>query len=69
MIRRLRHIEDREIWDGGDCVPGLGVPCREAQADGVPCAEVDADCRDCDRAVPSGVGWLVREVPGLGPVS
>lgn len=30
--------------------PGLGVPCREAQADGTPCTQMRADCADCDKA-------------------
>jgi hypothetical protein len=28
---------------------GLGVPCREAQADGVPCEELGTDCSECDK--------------------
>jgi len=36
--------------------PGLGVPCREAQADGVPCMQLRADCADCDKANPEDVG-------------
>lgn len=31
--------------------PGLGVPCREAQADGTPCTQLRSDCADCDKAV------------------
>ena len=30
--------------------PGLGVPCREAQADGFPCTGLRGDCADCDKA-------------------
>ena len=29
--------------------PGLGVLCREAQADGVPCDDVAAYCYECER--------------------
>ena len=29
---------------------GLGVPCREAQADGVPCGELGVLCSECERA-------------------
>lgn len=30
---------------------GLGVACREAQADGVPCSDLGAQCGECDRAL------------------
>ncbi len=30
---------------------GLGVLCREAQADGVPCADRGRECTECRRAV------------------
>lgn len=33
-------------------VPGLGVLCPEAQADGVPCPELGRNCADCERARP-----------------
>lgn len=38
--------------DAGTPIPasGLGVPCREAQADGTPCTQMRADCADCDKA-------------------
>ncbi len=40
---------------------GLGVLCREAQADGVPCAQLGIACADCPRGwpcAPADREWL-----------
>lgn len=34
---------------------GLGVPCRDAQADGAPCFELGKDCAECEEGFRS---WL-----------
>lgn len=49
----LRSTEPRERPGPRIPAPGLGVPCREAQADGLPCSQLRADCADCDRAQPA----------------
>lgn len=42
--------------------PGLGIPCRDAQADGVPCGKVRVSCDQCDRLRAQQPGsWSVRE--------
>ena len=42
---------DWSAWlDEQRCANGLGVCCREAQADGVSCADPAGDCARCGRA-------------------
>lgn len=46
--------------------PGIGVPCRDAQADGIPCGAIRVRCEECERLRAQRPGsWSVREVlPG-----
>jgi len=50
-------------WIDSWAETGLGVPCREAQADGVPCLELGRECAECEEAFES---WLAfRERRGV----
>jgi hypothetical protein len=68
----MNRAESRLPFAGLPAVSGLGVACREAQADGVPCDHVAANCTDCARAAGTAIPAPARapapRVPGDGRV-
>ena len=61
---RDRHYQD---WiNSWAQETGLGVPCREAQADGVPCFELDRNCAECDEAYQAWLEYRRKKEPGPG---
>jgi len=54
------HPEEVRKWVESWEELGLGVPCKEAQADGVPCFDLGRECSECEYAYESYLEWLEK---------
>jgi len=46
---------------------GLGVPCKQAQADGAPCFELGRDCAECKEGFDAWLEFRLRREGSDGP--